>query len=255
MTLAPRGSSVRGRDVRALRANLHKLPCLSAFGLLLLYCACGLKSRTPPIVFMPDGTILELAHQLEMRQGTTISAADRSLIHEQLDHMDGSTRVKRAIEWIEAGQYIPDTDYGMALAVAAVLSGITVAPWAAAERPVVPMVHDVLSGAHRLVDPPELNLDNPWVGVMLARPDVVIGGDRDSKGQWHTQGNYLALESNGHGMQVVLASVPGSGVVSVRSVWASCAQAVEHFQRMGVLQAEPPSQARTLFDPAIAFFA
>lgn len=235
VVLASEGQAVLSADVDALYAKVGQLKCLSAYGLLLLHCACAMTQRISPSVYLPNGVIIDLETQLDAVQGHAVSASARFSIHQQLDDLMGADEVNASIALIESCDPISDEAYGKALAVAAVLSGLTVDPGAVAPRNAQATVHNVLSGTEEFVDPPALNMDHEHVKSMLARRgQVIILPDRSALVYGKTIDCAL-LKFEGETIKVVLAVDRSAGMLKVKTVEGPL-KAIAHFQRIGVLR-------------------
>lgn len=256
VVLAPEGRNVCSDDVRTLNVHLDKLKSLNTFSLLLLYCACALMSKTPPSVFMPNGVVIDLECQLDSIRKKRLGKADRELIHQQLDDLVGASRVTHSIQLIEnldSVQSLDEREYGMALAVAAVLSGVVVEPRASAPSVSQPQVHNVIRRSVETVQSrelPQLNLNHEGVRAALAQRGkaIVLPG---------TSGIYLSkdldrmlLKLNDQVAVVMLERLVIGDVFKVKDIQGR-PEVIAHFQKIGVLQANPASQA---FGPSITTF-
>lgn len=255
VVLAPEGRSVTSDDVRTLNINLDTLKCLSAFSMLLLYCACALKTKIPPSVFMPNGAIIDLECQLDSIRKKRLGEADRALVHQQLDDLVGAGRVNETMALVETLESVGDVsedDYGMALAVAAVLGGIVVE--AAAVTPVPQAtLHDVIRGTTEEIQTmklPQLNLGHEGVKAMLAeRGKAVVLKDGSAIYLSKERDVMLLLQkSKGKTVTVLLQKLVGCEVLKIQEIQGD-AETIAQFQQNGVLQADAsPVQGTSIID-------
>jgi hypothetical protein len=255
VVFAPEGQPVLSDDVRTMNAQLGKLKCLSALGMLLLYCACALTATTPPSVFMRDGSIIDLQTCLDSTLGKRVAGSDRALIHQQLDHLLDAERVNEGIHMLESlpsSKDIPRQQYGLALAIAAVLSGIVVDPNATASPVPDPVVHNLIrhtvdfSHAPRV---PQLNLKHEGVKAMLKRRGSVIRLPDQSEICFSPHHEHMLLKAKGETAVARLQKLEGCEVFKVKAIEGT-PEAIAHFQQNGVLQAvaAPASRGTSFTD-------
>jgi hypothetical protein len=267
VVLSPGDDDVKSRDFDALSTGFGSR-CDNAFGLLQIYCV-SLKSRTPPAVCMPDGSVLALEERLgSVCRKSGFTDHEKALIHQQLDGIDGEARVHAALRCIESGEYIPDRHYGMALAIAAVLGGVTVGPSGGVGPRLEPSLHDVLQALEEPIHPepaplPSLNLDSPAMRVLLGRPNgtqVLLSTPQDPR---QSIGFYNRKKRSNEGamslkcpkgtLHLTLDIDPDTQLVHIVAIEGR-QKVLEHFCQLGVLQAPAPRLVRTLADPSMAFF-
>jgi len=266
VVLSPGHEDVRSRDFDALTTGFGDR-CDTAFGLLQVYCV-ALKSRIPPSVRMPDGSVLALDEQLGAIQRRKISDPEKALIHQQLDGIDGEARVLNALRFIESGEFIPDSHYGMALAIAAVLGGVTVGASGGIGPLLEPVVHHVLEDVDEPIhdEPaplPTLNLQSSVVQVLLQRPNgtqVLLSSPHEPQ---KTVGFYQRKKRSPEG-SMSLVSPHGTlqldleidtETEAVRVVKVDGRRRVmAYLCQLGLLNEPAPRVLTTLSDPFLAFF-
>lgn len=257
VVLAPAGRSVTSDDIHILNINLGKLKCLNAFSMLLLYCASALKRRTPPSVFMPNGTIIDLECQLDLIRNQRLGEAHLMLIHQQLDDLVGADRVNDCIalvERLESVGGVSENDYGMALAIAAVLSGVVVETGAMTPPVSQPTVHNVIRGTVEAVQPielPQLNLKLASVKAMLEERGKAVVLQDGSSIYLSEKRDRVLLKFKSQIVVLLLQKLVGCEVLKVQEIQGD-AETIAHFRQNGVLQAVDASPIQ---GTAIANFA
>lgn len=249
VVLAPQGRSVASDDIRMMNINLDKLRCLHAFSMLLLYCTNALKTKTPPSVFMPNGTIIDLECQLALIINQRLGEADRMLIHQQLDELVGTDRVNYSMALIETlGSVgaVGENDYGMALAIAAVLSGVVVEPDARTPLVPQPTIHNVIRGTVEAVQTfelPQLNLKLAGVKAMFSQRGKAVVLQDGSSIYLSEKRDRVLLKFKGQIVVLLLQKLVACEVLKVQEIQGD-AETIAHFRQNGVLQAVGASPIR-----------
>jgi hypothetical protein len=129
VALAEGNQVVSASAVNRLRDCLPLLRGVNAFGMLLCFCATSLKSIMHPSISVSGGGSRDLDAGLRWYKGKVLTKEHERLVHEQLDGLVGPDRVNEVIGRIEDHQAaIWSADYGLALAVVAVLMGVMSLP-------------------------------------------------------------------------------------------------------------------------------
>ena len=246
VALSPSDLTTSGGAIENLRDNIQRACGVNAFGLLLTYCGASMMDRVSPSLVMPGGSIRSLERMLDSLQGRTFSSEDKALFHEQLDGLVGGARLDDVIAKIEAcdprADFIAFVDYGLALAIAAVSSGVRTAK--PNEAAVSSEPTERASGQDQTVinvlgapvaNPwPRPRVEHPCVADMFARPGTVVDLSHRSKGEWDSDTNTLYLRVGIERVFLEFTRHPRNGSLMVRSIRGR-PEAIAALQEDGVL--------------------
>lgn len=229
VVLSPAEETTAGAQVDCLSDHLPMLAGVNAFGLLLAYCAVTGGGGIPPAVVADDGQVVLLDDALQCRRGRVLSDMEKALLHEQLDGYVGWERVNEVAAQVEGHGFIDARDRGMAMAIAAVLSGVTTL----VQEPATTARCAPASAALTNV---RMRMNTFEVARMFSEaPGSSFRLSLEVRGRWNSVGNTVVLRVEDENVTIVFTGEPWNGTLAIVSLEGS-KNALDSLEKQGFLE-------------------